>query len=372
MATKKNAHDETTQPSAPEPARDAEPASEPGIIHLGVDLGTSRSALCASNGTRASVESIVGWPKDSVSMKFLNRRVLFGAEALRHRMSLKVVKPLDKGTLRFSLNNQSPEEVELYRDAARALLEHIASLASPRPGDSLCAVIGAPARASMKNKQAIVDLAREVGIDAVMIVSQPFAVAYAVDLLSDALIIDIGAGTIDLCRMHGTLPDVEDQVTIERAGDFIDETLYRLIQEAHGEAQFTIHMVKKAKERFSSVVDSGDPAIVEFPVNGKPTRLDITQEIQRAAAAIVPDVVEAVRRLIASYDPEFQHLLRQNVVLSGGGSQIHGIQKAIEEGMEEIGGGHVIRVEEPLYAGAAGALRLAQDMPDAYWERLKA
>ena len=31
---------------------------------VGIDLGTSRSAIVASNGQRAWVESYVGWPKD--------------------------------------------------------------------------------------------------------------------------------------------------------------------------------------------------------------------------------------------------------------------------------------------------------------------
>jgi molecular chaperone DnaK (HSP70) len=32
------------------------------ILHVGIDLGTSRSAVSASNGERHLVESYVGWP----------------------------------------------------------------------------------------------------------------------------------------------------------------------------------------------------------------------------------------------------------------------------------------------------------------------
>ena len=35
------------------------------------------------------------------------------------------------------------------------------------------------------------------------------------------------------------------------------------------------------------------------------------------------------------------------------------------------GGGHVIVVDEPLYAGANGALQLALDMPGEYWQQLR-
>ena len=35
-----------------------------------------------------------------------------------------------------------------------------------------------------------------------------------------------------------------------------------------------------------------------------------------------------------------------------------------------LGYGKVTKVEEPLYAGANGALMLAKDMPDEYWDQV--
>ena len=87
---------------------------------------------------------------------------------------------------------------------------------------------------------------------------------------------------------------------------------------------------------------------------------------------LVDPIVEGLRSLVASFDPEFQHKLRNRVVLAGGGSMIRGLDTAIEETMKtEMGGGKVIRVEEPIYGGANGALKIAHDMPEEYWEQLK-
>jgi rod shape-determining protein MreB len=59
------------------------------------------------------------------------------------------------------------------------------------------------------------------------------------------------------------------------------------------------------------------------------------------------------------------------VLLSGGGGLMRGLNKRIEDAMQAIGGGRVTIVEEPLYAGANGALQLALDMPGEYWQQLR-
>ena len=51
------------------------------ILNVGIDLGTSRSAISSSNGQRHLVESYVGWPVDMVARKVLKKNVLIGDEA---------------------------------------------------------------------------------------------------------------------------------------------------------------------------------------------------------------------------------------------------------------------------------------------------
>ena len=74
---------------------------------------------------------------------------------------------------------------------------------------------------------------------------------------------------------------------------------------------------------------------------------------------------------VATFDPEFQQQLRENIILSGGGGLMDGLNKAIEDKLDRVGGASVTVVEEPLYAGSNGALQLALDMPSSYWQQLK-
>ena len=60
-----------------------------GVLYIGIDLGTSRTSVAASNGVRETVWSYVGYPKDVVSRKLLKKDKLFGKEAAK---ALKVVE----------------------------------------------------------------------------------------------------------------------------------------------------------------------------------------------------------------------------------------------------------------------------------------
>ena len=135
----------------------------------------------------------------------------------------------------------------------------------------------------------------------------------------DVLVIEIGGGTVDLCRMHGTMPEESDQITMNTAGDFVDEELGKEIASAFPEAQFTKQMVKEIKERHSTVDVATEPVVVQLPVNGKPTDFDITEQMRTACQRIVPPIVEGLGKLVASFDPEFQEKLKSRVLLAGGG-----------------------------------------------------
>ncbi len=342
-----------------------------GVLYIGIDLGTSRTSIAASNGVRETVESVVGYPKDVVARKLLKKEKLFGTEAREKRLSLEFFRPLEKGAIKFSDGTSTKENFEKNLTAMKDLVQHAVGLAKPRKDELVYGVIGAPAQASIKNKKYIVDAAREV-LDSVMLCSEPFAVAYGKELLDDVLVIDIGAGTVDLCRMHGTMPEAEDQITLSTAGDWLDEELQGLLKAKAPTADFNVNMVKGIKEKFAFVNEAADAVRVELPVNGKPTLFDVTAEIRQGCKRIIPPIVESLHKLIATFDPEFQSKLRNNVLLAGGGSQIIGLGAAIETEMrEKLGGGRVKTIEEPVYAGANGALKIAHDMPEEYWEKLK-
>lgn len=346
------------------------PAKDHGVLYLGIDLGTSRTSVSASNGVRETVASFVGYPKDHVSRKLLKKDVLFGEEAIEKRLSLRFYRPLGDGVIKGS-EEEGGEEAKENLKAAEDLIGEIIRRAKPRKDELIYAVIGVPAQASINNREAIIKAARAT-VDSVMLCSEPFSVAYGLDMLEDVLVIDIGAGTVDLCRMHGTMPDDADQITLTTAGDYVDEQLRKAITESYPEAQHSVQMIKDIKERFGSVAELMESVHVDLPVKGKPVSFEVTQQVRGACQSIIPPIVDGLGELVGSFDPEFQDRLKNRVLLAGGGSQIKGLDTAIEKEMhEKLGSGKVIRIEEPMYGGSNGALKIAHDMPEEYWEKLK-
>ncbi|MBL8862260.1 MAG: rod shape-determining protein [Planctomycetes bacterium] len=340
-----------------------------GVLYMGIDLGTSRTSVAASNGVRTTLSSHVGYPKDVVARKLLGKEVLYGDEAVEHRLSLRFYRPLAAGVLKHS--QRTTDDVAGNMQAAADLIREIIRLGKPKSDELVYGVIGVPAQAAIHHKEAILKAARE-SLDSVMLCSEPFAVAYGLDMLEDVLVIDIGAGTTDLCRMHGTMPEESDQLTNTFAGDYVDEALAELVRRKHPQAQFTTRMIKELKERHASVSEAMPPVVVDLPVDGKPTAFDITEEMRTACRSIVPPIVQGLSQLIATFDPEFQQRLKNRVLLAGGGSLIKGLDLAIEAEMKQrLGSGKVLRIDEPVYGGANGALKIAHDMPAEYWEKLK-
>jgi len=332
------------------------------VLYIGIDLGTFRSVMVSSDSHEEEELTVIGTPKDPIARNFLKRDVLFGEEALKNRLALNLFRPLEHGVIKDTNED---------RDFIAHFITHLISLSDPEDYDRVVAVIGAPAEASYVDKTAIFDAAAGT-VNAAMIISEPFAVAYALDMLEHTLVIDIGAGTTDLCRVYGTIPSPEDQMHTEYAGDYVDRKIIQEVQSKYSGAQITKDMARRWKEQYSFVSTSTPdaPIMVDFSIDGKAMTLDITDCVQKACESIVDPIVENVKKLISSSNPEYQDAFRRNMILAGGGSGISGLGAMIERKLSDLGDVSVHVVDDPVRLGAMGGLRLAMEVPEEMWKNL--
>ncbi|MGK5094575.1 MamK family actin-like protein [Deltaproteobacteria bacterium TL4] len=330
-------------------------------FRIGIDLGTSRTAIMTERGTRADFMSVVGYPRDIIGTKLLNGTKAIGDEVMEKRSFLDVYFPLENGVIK--------ETSEIDMEAARDLLKHALLLAKPEPGEEVCVVIGVPARASFSNRESLLKLAHEL-TDVTLVVSEPFLVAYGMNELTKSIVVDIGAGTTDICALKGTVPNAEDQATISKGGNYVDKVLRALLLERYPDIQVSKHMVQKIKEQNSFVGEIKEPIMIEFRANGKPKQYDVSKEIKDACETLVLPIIEQIEYLLMRFDPDDQAEALRHIYLAGNGSRIRGMDAAIVEALQEYGEINVMCVDDPDYACCKGALGIAMDLPVAHWNQI--
>ncbi len=284
---------------------------------IGIDLGTSRTSVVTSRGIRETFDSVIGYPRDLIGVRLLGGAYAVGNEVVGKNY-LDLHYPLEDGMLK--------ESGDQDRDTAHKLIEHAVNLAEPKEGDRVCAIIGVPADASGVNQALVLDLAKEL-VDVAMVTSEPFLVAYGLGKLVNSIIVDIGAGTIDICALKGGIPNSTDQTSIAKAGDHVDELLQGSIEAGYPGIQLTKKIVKELKQQYAFVGKPNEKVVVSLRENGKPVDVDITNEMRHACEAIVPEVIEYVEKLFVGFDPSDQLEALSNIILAGGGSKISGLDR---------------------------------------------
>lgn len=332
-----------------------------GPLLVGFDLGTSWTEVMTNRGHRELIRSVVGYPRDMIGVKLLGEPFVVGEKAFEMRSYVDLRSPLKEGVLK--------EFVERDFEVARNFVGHVIGNLNPGGEEEVCVIVGVPARASNINKDLLVKVFREF-TDVVQLISEPFLVAYSQGTLVNCLVIDIGAGTVDICALKGAMPGEKSQVTVNRAGNFVDARLEALIVETYPGVQTNRYIVCKLKEEHGYVGQAEAQIIADFRADGKPVSYDITEAVGTACEMLLPGITEGVERLIRTVSPEDQGTMLQNIFVAGGGSRIKGIDQFIADALGDYGDVGVTCVKDPTYAVAMGALKLASELPPQYWEQL--
>jgi actin-like ATPase involved in cell morphogenesis len=197
-------------------------------------------------------------------------------------------------------------------------------------------------------KELVLESARET-LDEAELVSEPWAVACAAEAAPGSVLVDVGGGTVTVTRIGTAAPSEAETRVISGGGDAIDVELAKLLREHHKGAEFSVAAARELKERHGCHLEGG-PVSAGLSIGGRTMTVDVALELAQACRSVVPGILEAVKA-VAPAGPV-------SVVLTGGGSQMKGLDRLIEEGLRQ-NGGKVTRAAEPILAGAMGALVIA-------------
>lgn len=354
-------------------------AAKTKLILVGFDLGTNKSCVLAGApgstdiAVAKVVPSVVGYVKDGIVNGIIagNSEIVFGEEALRHAQQVDLVAPLAEGII------SQPE-------AARDFLRHIRSLADPTGQAEIRAVIGVPANAGEPARDNIRRCAQGV-FDRVLMIPEPFLAALGyrddsrvnqpnyVDPVTNSLFIDIGGGTSDLCLVQGYFPTPADQISIPFAGDSIDQMLHESLDRVYPQNGFSRLTVRDIKEANAYVGPSRRPLDVKVVIAGKGRTIEMADMIGNACNALIDRIYPEVTSLIQRVSSDSVVALLQNIIVTGGGSQIRGIDLVLQKRLTEDG----YEAPKVRLAGAdfkryvaLGALKAARAARENQWQVL--
>ncbi len=349
------------------------------VLLLGFDWGTNTSCIQGTlpGSTELAVNelvpTVVGYAKDGIVSDLLpgNAKILFGQVALKHRLHLRLVAPMANGVLK----DMGP---------ARDFAHHLRSLIPNAAGLEIRSVIGVPANANNAAREGIRQTVAGI-FQRVILIPEPFLAALGyrgenqlsspgyVDPVRNSLFIDIGAGTTDVCLVQGYYPTSEDQISFAFAGDKVDELIADGIKKTYPDCELSILKIREIKEKHSFVGQATQPILVSVVVGGKPRKLDLTEQIGSACNALLTQIFEAVKALIPKVSSDSVSELLQNIIITGGGSRIKGLDTELQRLLAEEGFDQpVVKTVGENYKQyvAKGALKAAQQAREDQWQQL--
>ncbi len=376
-------------PAASIPAnteRAAEPAPsrrsvERKRILLGFDLGTNASCVMAGPADTRDITvskvipSVVGYAREGLVDGIIagNARMLFGDEALAHRLQLRLIAPLENGNI-------------AQREAAKDFSRRVRAVADPSGAAEVRAVIGVPANASETAREDVRACATGT-FDRVLLVPEPFLAALGfrddsrlgqanyVDPVTNSLFIDIGGGTSDLCLIQGYFPTADDQISQAFAGDAMDKLIEDDLQQLYPGNGLSRATIRQIKEEHSYVGPVRKPIDVKVLIGGKQHTLELGEIIGRACNQLLDRVYPALASLIARAPSDSVAQLLENIVVTGGGSRIRGFDTVLQERLAKDGfSAPKVRLAGPEYKRfvAVGALKAARGAREDQWQHLLA
>ena len=322
-----------------------------GNKDVGIDLGTANTLIYVKGKG-----IILNQPSVIAVDTYARRIIAVGVEAKKmigkSPKHIKVVRPLENGVIsNFEMT------AEMLRVFVSKTIERSSRFAKIR------VVVGVPSGVTEVEKRAVEEVVRSMGARDVYILDEPMAAAIGCGLPIDGpvgcMVADIGGGTSDIAIV--ALEGIVTSTSIKHAGDKLNEAIVSYMRK-NFELLIGERMAEELKigigcaylsreelnENTYKMTASGRDIVTGLPRAYTVTPRDMYDALEEPISVIV----EAIKQTLENAPPAIaSDIVRNGIVLTGGGALIHGLDKLINEqtGLE------VVVAENALEAVAEGA-----------------
>lgn len=322
---------------------------------MGIDLGTASVIVYVDGkGIVLREPSVVAVDTNTDCIVKIGK----DAQAMlgRNPDNINVIRPLKEGVISCYDVTQKMIQYYIRRACGNALLP-------PR------IIICIPTGVTEVEARAVIDAGTQAGARKTYIVEEPVAAAVGagIDVYSPVgnMIVDIGGGTTDVAVI--SLGGVVVSESKKIAGDKFDEAIMRYVRRKYN---ITIgeRTAEQIKLRIGAVYEHGEARTMEVKgrclVQGLPKVITLSsKEMLEAMMEPISAILDTICSVIERTPPDLVgDILKRGIVMTGGGSQLYGLDRLIED----VTGIKTRVAKDPVLCVALGTgelLKTLDDMP---------
>ncbi len=294
---------------------------------LGIDLGTSNVLIyAAGKGVILREPSVVALDKNT-------GKVLQVGAAARNMLgrtpgNVVAIHPLQDGVI-----SDYELTAKMLTEMIRSIIKH--AVVKPRM------IVCVPSGITEVEERAVIQAANEAGARRVYLIEEPLAAALGAQLDISApeghMVVDIGGGTTDIGVL--TMNGVANSASIKVAGIAFDEAIIKYLRKNYGlligsntaeDIKISIGCVWQRQEALS------------MAVKGRDLKTGLAREIELGSDEVMESLRRPARQIcdkvldvLEETTPELVADISKNgIILTGGGSQIYGMDKLLQERTE--------------------------------------
>ena len=291
---------------------------------IGIDLGTATVLVFVEGkGIVLNEPSVVAINTDTDMITKVGK----DAQAMlgRNPENISVIRPLENGVIS-------------QFDVTQKMIQYFIRRACGGSVFPPKVVICVPSGITEAEERTVIDAGIQAGARKTYLIEEPIAAALGtgIDIFSPTgqMIVDIGGGTTDVAVI--SLGGIVVSKSIKVAGNKFDAAIMRYMRRKHnmiiGE-----RTAERVKIRIGAVYEH--PVAQEYDVTGRcllqglPKEVKVSsKEMLEAMMEPITDVLDVIYAVIESTPPELiGDILKGGITLTGGGSQLYGLDKLISE-----------------------------------------
>ncbi len=295
---------------------------------VGVDLGTANILVyLRGKGIVIREPSVVALEKET------NRILAVGEEARqmigRTPGNIIAVRPLKDGVI-------------ADYDVTETMLKYFIEKVCPRPRLLRPqVVVCVPSGVTSVEKRAVLEAAMQAGAKRTFLIEEPMAAAIGAGIdISEAsgnMVVDIGGGTTDIAII--SLGGIVVSESLRIGGDKFDEAIIRYIKKMYN-LMIGERTAEDIKIEIGSAYPEGEGKAKEIRgrdlVTGLPRTIKFTSaDTFQALSEPITSIIDGIKSVLERTPPELaSDIVDKGMVLTGGGSLLHGFTRLLSEETE--------------------------------------